>query len=67
MIGLDSYSRQFFNYLDPIWIYISFESTVYLKFAKLHYFSSGFRCRVITGSLMRLYFRMLTSKNKTYL
>ena len=23
MIGLDSYSRQVFNYLDPIWIYIS--------------------------------------------
>ena len=23
MIGLDSYSRQFFNYLDPILIYIS--------------------------------------------
>ena len=28
-----------------------FESTVYLKFAKLQYVSSGFRCRVITGSL----------------
>ena len=27
----------------------------YLKFAKLQYVSSGFRCRVITGSLMRLY------------
>ena len=26
-----------------------------LKFAKLQYVSSGFRCRVITGSLMRLY------------
>ena len=23
MIGLDSYSRQVFIYLDPIWIYIS--------------------------------------------
>ena len=23
MIGLDSYSRQIFIYLDPIWIYIS--------------------------------------------
>ena len=32
-----------------------FESTAYLKFAKLQYVSSGFRCRVITGSLMRLY------------
>ena len=32
-----------------------FESTAYSKFAKLQYVSSGFRCRVITGSLMRLY------------
>ena len=32
-----------------------FELTAYLKFAKLQYVSSGFRCRVITGSLMRLY------------
>ena len=33
-----------------------FESTAYLKFVnKLQYVSSGFRCRVITGSLMRLY------------
>ena len=31
------------------------ESTVYLKFAKLQYASSGFRCQVNTGSLMRLY------------
>ena len=29
--------------------------TAYLKFAKLQYVSSGFRCRVIAGSLMRLY------------
>ena len=36
-IGLDSYSRLFFN-LDLIWIYISvFVSTVYLKFTKLQY------------------------------
>ena len=84
MISLDSYSRQVFNYLDPILIYISlwidclFEIRkiavcflwlslpghyrvtdeallAYLKFAKLQYVSSGFRCRVITGSLMRLY------------
>ena len=27
----------------------------YLKFAKLQYVSSGFRCQLITGSLMRLY------------
>ena len=32
-----------------------FEWTAYLKLAKLQYVSSGFRCRVITGSLMRLY------------
>ena len=32
-----------------------FESTAYLKFANFQYVSSGFRCRVITGSLMRLY------------
>ena len=31
-----------------------FESTAYLKIAKLQYVSSGFRCRIITGSLMRL-------------
>ena len=49
MIGLDSYSRQVFNYLDPILIYI-FESATYLKFAKLQNVSSGFHCRVITGS-----------------
>ena len=55
-----------FIYLDPIsdrflfiWIpfcFISvFESTAYLKFTKLQYVSSGFCCRVITGSQMRLY------------
>ena len=32
-----------------------FELTAYLKFAKLQYVSSGFCCRVIAGSLMRLY------------
>ena len=31
------------------------ESTAYLKFTKLQHVSSGFRCRLITGSLMRLY------------
>ena len=35
--------------------WLVFESTAYLKFAKLQYVSSGFRCRVIGGSLMRLY------------
>ena len=29
--------------------------TDYLNFAKLQYVASGFRCQVITGSLMRLY------------
>ena len=49
MIGLDSYSRQILNYFKV------FESTAYLKFAKLQYVTSGFRCRVFTESLMRLY------------
>ena len=31
------------------------ESTDYSKVAKLHYFPSGFRCRIITASLLRLY------------
>ena len=37
------------------WFISVFESTAYLKFAKLQYVFSGFRCRVIAGSLMRLY------------
>ena len=37
------------------WFISVFESTAYLKFAKLQYDSSGFHCRVITGSLMRFY------------
>ena len=32
-----------------------FELSAYLKFAKLQHVSSSFRCRLITGSLMRLY------------
>ena len=39
----------------PFWFISVFESTAYLKFAKLQYVVSGFRCRMITGSLMRLY------------
>ena len=39
----------------PFWFISVFVSTAYLKFAKLQYVSSGFRCRVLTGSLMRLY------------
>ena len=39
----------------PFWFISVFESIAYLKFAKLQYVSSGFCCRVITGSLMRLY------------
>ena len=42
MIGLDSYSRQVFIYLTPFWFISVFESTAYLKFAKLQYVSSGF-------------------------
>ena len=38
-----------------LWFISVFESTTYLKFAKLQYVSSGFRFQVITGSLMRLY------------
>ena len=39
----------------PFWFISVFELTAYLKFAKLQHISSGFRCRLITGSLMRLY------------
>ena len=39
----------------PFWFISVFKSTAFLKFAKLQYGSSGFRCRVIAGSLMRLY------------
>ena len=35
MISLDSYSRQVFNYLDTILIYISLESTAYWKIRKI--------------------------------
>ena len=38
-----------------LWFISVYESTSYLKFANLQYVSSGFRCRVIIGSLMRLY------------
>ena len=38
-----------------------FESTAYLKFAKLQYVFSGFRCRVITGALMRFHWLKLRS------
>ena len=55
VISIDSYSRQVFNYLDPFRFTSVFESTAYLKFTKLQHVSSGFRCRVITGSLIRLY------------
>ena len=40
--------------LKFFWFISVFESTGYLKFAKLQYVSSGFHCRVITGSLMGL-------------
>ena len=35
IIGLDSYSRQRFIYLDPFWYISVFESTAYLKCTKL--------------------------------
>ena len=38
MIGLDSYSRQDFNYLDSFSFISVFDSTAYLKFAKLQCF-----------------------------
>ena len=45
----------------PFWFISVFESTVYLKFVKLQYVSSGFSCRVITGTLRRLYWPKLRS------
>ena len=45
MIGLDSYSRQVLFIWSPFGFISVFESTAYLKFAKLQYVSSGFRCR----------------------
>ena len=45
MIGLDSYSSYVFNYLDPILIYISFESTAYLKFETCSMFPPAFVAR----------------------
>ena len=43
------------NYLDPFRFISVFELTAYLLFPKLQYVSSGFRCRVITGSMTMLY------------
>ena len=68
-IGLDSYSRQFI-YLDLIWIYIYisvFLSTAYLKFTKLQYFFSCFRCKVITGSLMRIKYLKVKLRSMAHL
>ena len=39
----------------PFWYISVFESTAHLKFTKLQQVSSGFRCKVITRSLTRLY------------
>ena len=55
---LDSFFFFFFFFLfiwTPFWFISVFKSAAYLKFAKLQYVPSGFRCRVIAGSLMRLY------------
>ena len=51
---VDKLDRCLFIWTPFLFISV-FESTAYLKFAKLQYVSSGFRCGVITGSLMRLY------------
>ena len=49
MIDLDSYSRQVFNYVDPIFLFMSvFESTADLKFAKN---CSMFPVAFVAGSL----------------
>ena len=62
MIGLDSYSRRVFNYLDPNLIYISlWIDWLSIWNSQNCSVSSGFRCRVITGSLMRLYWPKLRS------
>ena len=55
MIGLDSYSRQGLNYLDPILIYISLWIDCLFENPKLQYVSSVFRCQVITGSMMSFF------------
>ena len=61
-IGLDSYSRQFI-YLDLIWIYIYISLFIDCLFEihKIAVFFSCFRCKVITGSLMRIKYLKLRS------
>ena len=55
IIGLDSYSRQRFIYLDPILIYISLSIDCLFEITNLQHVPSDFHCKVITGSLMRLF------------
>ena len=55
LIGLDLYSRQVSNYLDPFFIYNNLWIDCLFEIRKIAVCFSGFRCRVITGSLMRLY------------
>ena len=54
---INDWFRLFFSIWTPFWFIIVFESTAYLKFTQLQYVSSGFHCRVIAGSLMRLFSR----------
>ena len=45
----------------PFWFILIFEYTIYLEFAKLQFVSYSFRFRVITSSLVRLYWPKLRS------
>ena len=57
IIGLDSFSRPRFIYLDPILIYMSLNQLLIWNSQNCSMFSPGFCCKVITGSLMRLFSR----------
>ena len=56
MIGLDSYSRQVFNYLDPILIYISLWNNCLFEIRKIaacfHWFSLPGHYRVTDEALL---------------
>ena len=53
LLPYDIQLELFDTLVAPILLYRS--EVTGLKFVKLQYVSSGFRCRVITGSLIRLY------------
>ena len=63
-IDLNSYSRQFI-YLDPIWIYIhvyqSLNRLLIWNSQNCNMFSSCFRCKLITGSVVRIKYLKLRS------